>query len=111
MLYYVSYSCGCGENCEIVSASFFEVVELYAYQRAIEEYGFHEGLYGIRSFADILEEEFNVSVEDEEAEDYYEQAQEIYNEEVENAISYLVEEYDEEKHGWLLEEQETAYEI
>ena len=111
MLCYVSYSCGCGENNEVVSASFLEVAEEYAYQRAIEEYEFHEGFHGIKSFADILEEEFNVSVEDEEAEDYYDQAQEIYDEEVENAISYSVEEYDEEKHGWLLEEQGMAYEI
>lgn len=111
MLYYVSYSCGCGENCEIVSANSKEDVDNYVYQQAIEEYEFYEGLHGIRSFVDILEEEFNVSIEDEEAEDYYEEAQEIYDEEVENTIFYLVEEYNEEKHGWLLEEQGMAYEI
>lgn len=111
MLYIINYGCGCGENNEVVSVSSLEVAEEYTYQRAIEEYKSYEGLHGIRSFADILEEEFNVSVEDEEAEDYYEQAQEIYNEENENAISYSVEEYDEEKHGWLLEEQGTAYEL
>lgn len=111
MLYIINYGCGCGENNEVISASSLEVAEEYAYQRAIEEYESYEGLHGIRSFIDILEEEFNISVEDEEAEDYYEQAQEIYDEEVENTISYSAEEYDEEKHGWLLEEQGTAYEL
>ena len=35
----------------------------------------------------------------------------LYIDEIENTIYYSVEEYDEEKHGWLLEEQKTAYEI
>lgn len=108
MLYYVSYSCGCGENNEVVSASFLEVAEEYVYQRAIEEYESYEGLHGIRGISDIIAEEF---VEEEMTEEDYEEADEIYREEVENNISYSVEEYDEEKHGWLLEEQGMAYEI
>lgn len=111
MLYYINYSCGCGKNEEIISAKQIEDAVNYAYIHAIREYESYEGLHGVRSFIDILEEEFNISIENEEAEDYYEQAQEIYDEEVENTISYSVEEYDEEKHGWLLEEQGTAYEI
>lgn len=110
MLYYINYSCGCGENEEIISVKQKEDAVNYAYMHAIREYNSYEGSCGIRSFADILEEEFSISIEDEEAEDY-ELAQEIYSEEVENTISYSVEEYDEEKHSWLLEEQGTAYEI
>lgn len=111
MLYIINYGCGCGEDNEVVSASSLEVAEEYAYQRAIEIYESYEGLHGIRSFADILEEEFNVSVEDEEAEDYYEQAQDIYNEEVESMIGYSAEEYDKETHRWILDDQGKPYEI
>lgn len=98
MLYIINYSCGCGENSEVVSTSSLEVAKEYAYLRAIEEYESYEGTHGIRGFVDILKEEFNVSVEDEKAEDYYERAQDIYNEEVESKISYSAEEYDEEIH-------------
>lgn len=108
MLYYVSYSCGCGENNEVVSASSLEVAEEYAYQQAVEEYESYEGLHGIRGISDIIAEEF---VEEEMTEEDYEEADEIYREEVENNISYSVEEYDEEKHRWILEEQGTAYEL
>jgi hypothetical protein len=108
MLYYINYSCGCGENEEIVSAGSREDVDNYAYQKAIDEYESYEGLHGIRGISDIIAEEF---VEEEMIEEDYKEADEIYREEVENNISYSVEEYDEEKYGWLLEEQETAYEI
>lgn len=111
MLYYVNYSCGCGDNEEIISTNNKEEATEYAYRKAIENYQSYEGLHGIRGFVDILEEDFGMSFKDEEVEDYYEQVQEVYNEEVENTIDYTVEEYDEEKHGWLLEEQETAYEV
>ena len=113
MLFYISYSCGCGNNEEIISANNYNKAEKYAYNCAIEEYESYEGLHGIRSFSDILEDEFGIIAgEDENAEDYYCEAEEIYNEEVENTISYSVEPYNEKEHSWLLESQNgEAYEI
>lgn len=85
MLYYINYSCGCGENDEVVSASSLEVAEEYAYQRAIEEYESYEGLHGIRGISDIIAEDF---IEEEMTEEDYDEAEEIYQEEKENTISY-----------------------
>lgn len=65
MLYYINYSCGCGENEEIISAKQIEDAINYAYINAIREYRSYEGLHGIRNFIDILEEEFNISIENE----------------------------------------------
>ena len=112
MLFYISYSCGCGNNEEIISANNYNEAEEYAYNCAIEEYKSYEGLHGIRSMGDVLENEFDVSFTDDNADDYYEEALDIYNEEVENTISYSVESYDEKEHSWLLESQNgEAYEI
>lgn len=112
MLFYISYSCGCGNNEEIISANNYNKAEEYAYNCAIEEYESYEGLHGIRSMGDVLEDEFGVSFTDDNADDYYEEALDIYNEEVENTISYSVEPYDEKEHSWLLESQNgEAYEI
>lgn len=65
MLYYINYSCGCGENEEIISAKQIEDAVNYVYINTIREYRSYEGLHGIRSFIDILEEEFNISIENE----------------------------------------------
>lgn len=102
MLYYVKYSCGCGDNEEIILAETQEIADEYAYQRAIEEYDSFEGLHGIRSLSDIIEEDFNgEELTDEE----YQEAEEIYQEEKESTINYYAEEYNEEKHEWILEAQ------
>ena len=112
MLFYISYSCGCGDNEEIISANNFNEAEQYAYTRAVEEYESYEGLHGIRSMGDILEDEFGVFFGDDNADDFYEAAQDIYNEEVENIISYSVKPYNEKEYSWLLEFQNNkAYEI
>ena len=108
MLYYVVYSCGCGENEEIISAKTKEDAWNYDYQKAIDDYESYEGLHGVRGISDIIAEDF---VEDEMTEEDYEEAEDIYFEERENTISYGVEDYDFLNYGWLLEEQETAYEI
>lgn len=113
MLFYIYYSCGCGNNEEIISASSRAEAEKYAYICAREDYESYEGLHGVRSFGEILEDEFGIiDGEDENAEDFYEEAEEIYNEEIENTISYGVKTYDEGEHGWLLKSQENEpYEI
>ena len=109
MLYYINYSCGCGENNEVVSASSLEVAEEYAYQRAIKEYESYEGLHGIRSYSDICAEDF---VEDEMTDEDYDEAEEIYREEKENTISYGVVPFDNNitEHTDALEEM-GVYEI
>ena len=109
MLYYINYSCGCGENDEVVSASSLEVAEEYAYQRAIEEYESYEGLHGIRGISDIIAEDF---IEEEMTEEDYDEAEEIYQEEKENTISYGVIPFDDNitEHTDTLEEM-GVYEI
>ena len=110
MLFYIYYSCNCGENEEVISAKNYNEAEEYAYNCAKEEYRSYEGYHGIRSFSDILEEEFGVKIED--AEDFYDEADSIYNQEIEDTISYSVEDYDKEKHSWILESQNgKPYEI
>lgn len=102
MLYYVKYSCGCGDNEEIISANSKYLADYYAYQKAIEDYESYEGLHGIRSLSDIIEEDFD---NDELTEEDYEEAEEIYQEEKESTINYYAEEYNKEKHKWILEAQ------
>jgi predicted nuclease of restriction endonuclease-like RecB superfamily len=71
------------ENEEIIEAKNQEEAERMAYEFAVEVYESYEGLHGIRSEDDILNEEENITIED---------AYDIYKEEVENTIFYSAEE-------------------
>ena len=58
--------------------------ENQAYQLAVEEYESHEGLHGLRTISDIMDED---EVEEDEAE-------QIYNDEKEGWLEYYVEPFD-----------------
>ena len=84
MRYYITYSCGCGDNAEVIEAETLREAEDYACERAIEEYQSYEGLHGIRDWDEIRDE----CDSDDEADD-------IYHGEVESSIDYGAEPYDE----------------
>lgn len=62
--------------------------ESEAYRLSVEEYDNYDGMHGLRSLEDIMEED-EVSEED---------AQYTYDEERENWLDYYVEPYDSDKH-------------
>jgi hypothetical protein len=65
-----------------------------AYQSAIDDYEQYEGMYGLRSIEDIMEED---NIED------FDTAEQMYREERESWLNYSSEEYDPEKHDPDLE--------
>jgi len=73
-------------NYEVIEASSLEEAEKDAYQRALDEYENYSGYHGLRSIDDIMEED---GVEEEEAE-------EIYNEEREGWLDYVAKPYSKE---------------
>ena len=109
MLYYINYSCGYGDNEEIISTESREDADNYVYQKAVEEYESYEGLHGVRGLSDIIAEDF---IEEEMTEEDYDEAEAIYQEEKENAISYGVTPFDDNitEHTDTLEEM-GVYEI
>lgn len=85
----ITYSCGCGENEKYIEARDIVEASTFAYQEAIEEYTIYEGLHGIRSFADIAEEDFEVDLSEEiEDEELLAEIDEAYDMEIENTIYY-----------------------
>ena len=85
----ITYSCRCGENEEYIEARDIVEASDMAYQEAIEEYTRYEGYHGIRSFADIAEEDFEVDLSEEiEDENLLSEIEEAYVEERENVIDY-----------------------
>ena len=71
---------------EVIMADSLEEADKEAYQRAIQEYEQYEGMHGLRSVDDIMEED---DVD-------YDEAEEIYNEEREGWIDYSAEPYSKE---------------
>ena len=71
---------------EVIMADSLEEADKEAYQRAIQEYEQCEGMHGLRSVDDIMEED----------EVDYDEAEEIYNEEREGWIDYSAEPYSKE---------------
>lgn len=67
---------------DIIEAESLRVAEEYAYETAIGIYESYEGMYGLRTVQDIMEEE------DMEEDD----ALEVYTEEMENWLDYWAEE-------------------
>lgn len=89
MKYLIIYSCGCGEEEEVIEASSQEEADACAYNAARENYESFEGLHGIRSMGDIAEEDFDVSLDEVDTEStLYADIEIAYNEEVESQISY-----------------------
>lgn len=85
----ITYSCGCGENEEYIEASDIVEASDIAYNEAIDEYASYEGYNGIRSFADIAEEDFEVDLSEEiEDEELLAEIDEAYAMEIENTIYY-----------------------
>ena len=74
---------------EVVKDCTREDAEQLAYQSAIQEYESYEGLHGLRTVDEIMEED---ELDEESAE-------ETRNEEMESWLDYWVEPYDPEKHN------------
>ena len=110
MFFYATYGVnGCSDNYFIINAENEAAANDWAYQEAIREYESYEGPHGIRSYSDICAEDF---VEDEMTDEDYDEAEEIYQEEKENTISYGVTSFDDNitEHTDALEEM-GVYEI
>lgn len=71
---------------EVIMADSLEEADKEAYQRAIQEYEQYEGMHGLRSVDDIMEED----------EVDYDEAEQIYNEEREGWIDYSSDHYSKE---------------
>ena len=85
----ITYSCGCGENEEYIEARDIVEASDAAYQEAIEEYTRYEGYHGVRSFANIAEEDFGVDLSEEiEDEELLTEIDEAYAMEIEDTIFY-----------------------
>ena len=56
--YRITYSCGCGESEEYITAKDDETATQYAYESAVEDYHSFEGLHGVLSEDEIAEEMF-----------------------------------------------------
>ena len=61
---------------------------LYAWRQAMEDYENYEGMYGLRTMEEIMEED---ELEEEDA-------SQVYEDEKESWLNYWVEEYDPTKH-------------
>ena len=58
--YKITYSCGCGETDEYISAETDKEAEKYAYEMAVEDYHSYEGYHGVRTLEEIAVEMFDV---------------------------------------------------
>lgn len=102
----ITYSCGCGQNEEYIEARDIVEASNIAYNEAIEDYTRYEGHNGIRSFADIAEEDFEVDLSEEiEDEELLAEIDEAYAMEIEDTISYFATEvsYEEYINGGIEE--------
>ena len=99
MVYFrITYGCGCGENEEYFEFNSQEEANEAAYQMAIEDYESYEGLHGIRSMAEIAEEDFGIELDELDYDTaMYIDIETTYIEERENQISYSAEEISEEE--------------
>ena len=95
--YKITYSCGCGENEEYITAIDYDEALLFAYESAIEDYHCYEGYHGIRTVDEIAEELFGDESDDEFiidnlTDDQIAEAENAYEEEIESTIDYYAEE-------------------
>ena len=105
--YKITYSCGCGESEEYITAKDDEAATQYAYESAVEDYHSFEGLHGVLSEADIAEEMFADLYGDEDEDEFdleeltdadWEDVSIRYQEEIENSIDYYAEEITKEEY-------------
>lgn len=94
----INYGCGCGDNEEYLEFNSQEEANDYAYHSALDDYESFEGLHGIRSMAEIAEEDFGVELDEL---DYntamYIDIETAYNDERESQINYSAEEISREE--------------
>lgn len=90
--YKITYSCGCGENEEYISAETDKEAEHYAYEKAVEDYHSYEGYHGIRTLEEIAVELFDVEDEGDLTEDQLIDAEDSYFDEIESTIYWNFEE-------------------
>lgn len=90
--WFISYGLGGASNYEIIDALDEEEASIYAWEMACQEYESYEGLHGLRTQDEIMEDD---DVNEEEAEI-------IYFEERESWLDYSAEPYDPEKHDQYL---------
>lgn len=83
------------ETFELIDADNKAQAESIAYERACDEYSSYEGMHGLRTADEIMEED---EVDNEEAEM-------IYNEERDSWLEYSAEKYDTAKHDELLKNE------
>lgn len=102
MKYFITYSCGCGEEYEVIEASNEENALYAARSRAIDDYQCYEGYHGILDRFDVAEE-YGLKDEDE--------IEDAYWGEIENSIQYEAVLFDEndEEHLTVLKEQGRVY--
>jgi hypothetical protein len=108
MRYYkITYSCGCGDSEEYITAKDDAAATQYAYESAIEDYHSFEGLHGVLSEDDIAEEMFADLYGDEDDDEFdlgaltdsdWEDVSIRYHEEIENSIDYYAEEISKEEY-------------
>ena len=105
--YRITYSCGCGESEEYITAKDDDAATQYAYESAVEDYHSFEGLHGVLSEADIAEEMFADLYGDEDEDEFdldqltdadWEDVSIRYQEEIENSIDYYAEEITKEEY-------------
>lgn len=99
--YKITYSCGCGESEEYITAKDDTAATQYAYECAVEDYHSFEGLHGVLSETDIAEEMLADLYADEDYDEFdlselsdsdWEDVSIRYQEEIENTIDYYAEE-------------------
>ena len=93
----ITYSCGCGENEEYITAIDYDEALHFAYESAIEDYHCYEGYHGVRTVDEIAEELFGNESDDEFiidnlTDDQIAEAEIAYEEEIESTIDYYAEE-------------------
>ena len=94
----ITYGCGCGENEEYMELNSQEEADNTAYQLAIDDYESFEGLHGIRSMAEIAEEDFEVDLDELDFDTaMYIDIETTYLDERESQISYGAEEISKEE--------------
>jgi len=105
--YKITYSCGCGESEEYITAKDDIAATQYAYESAVEDYHSFEGLHGVLSETDIAEEMFADLYDDEDDDEFdleqlsdsdWEDVRIRYQEEIENTIDYYAEEVTKEEY-------------
>lgn len=95
--YKITFSCGCGESEDFITAENYDNAMHYAYESAVEDYQSYEGYHGIPDAYDIAEEMFEKdydSLSDEELEAAYEE----YLQTIESWIDYSAEEISAEEY-------------